>query len=218
MPSSALAAVEELRRWGRPVVTTSEVAKRLGLSLSAASHLLRSLEEEHAAQRIQRGRWLMQPENPRAAAPYLALPHQAYLTGFWALAHHDMIDQVPRSTELATTARSRTVRLGDSVFELRHLEPRLFDGWSLEGDLPIATPEKALFDTVYFRTSRGVRRVRLPEVELPDGFGADVVQHWLGEIVSARVRSATSDSLAHVMAHAETRNSSRRAGGMHLSC
>lgn len=199
MPISALAAVEELRRWGRPVLTTSEVAKRLGLSDSAASHLLRALEQQHAAQHIQRGRWLMRPDEPQAAAPYLALPHQTYATGFWALAHYDMIDQVPRTMELATTARSRLVRIGETLFELRHLEPRLFGGWSLESDLPTATPEKALFDTVYFRASRGSRRVRLPEIELPRYFNPGLLQDWLGEIVSARVRFATKESLAHIM-------------------
>src|SRR5215469_9469460 len=199
MAITALGAIEDLRRWERPVVTTSEVSQRLGMSESAASHLMRRLADQRTAVHLQRGRWLLRPNDPVLAAPYLALPHQGYVSGYWALARHDMIDQIPRAVEVVTTGRSRMVRAADTTFELRHIEPRLFGGWELVRELPLAVPEKALFDAVYFRVSRGATRVQLPEIELPQGFDATKLDEWVSRIVSARVRTAMKASLSRIL-------------------
>jgi predicted transcriptional regulator of viral defense system len=158
-----------------------------------------TLEEQRTTVHLQRGRWLLSPDDPILAAPYLALPHQGYVSGFWALSRHDMIDQVPRAVEVATTGRSRTVRAAETTFELRHIEPRLFDVWELVRELPLATAEKALFDAVYFHASRGATRVRLPEIELPVGFDAIKLDDWVSRIASARVRTATTTSLSRIL-------------------
>jgi predicted transcriptional regulator of viral defense system len=199
MPVTSLAGIEELRRWGRPVVTTAEVAKRLHIAEPAASQLMRRLASMSAVVRIQRGRWLLRPDTPLLAVPYLALPHPAYATGFWALASYGLIDQIPRGVEVATGGRSRRLAVGDTVFELRHFEPRLLDGWVFRDEITVATPEKALFDAVYIRTARGVRDVRLPEVEIPRAFNVALLNRWVSRINSPKVKIATRRSLDSVI-------------------
>jgi predicted transcriptional regulator of viral defense system len=199
MAVTSLAGAEELRRWGRPVVTTSEVAKRLHIAEPAASQLMSRLAALDAVVRIQRGRWLLRPDAPMLAVPYLALPHLAYATGFWALASYGMIDQIPRAVEVATGGRSRWLQVGDTQFELQHLDARLLDGWLVRDDITVATPEKALFDAVYLRTARGVLDVRLPEIELPRGFNVIRLHRWARRIGSARVKVATERSLDRIV-------------------
>lgn len=199
MAMTSLAGIEELRRWGRPVVTTAEVAKRLHIADAAASQLMSRLRAVDAVVRVQRGRWLLRPDAPMLAVPYLALPHLAYATGFWALASYGMIDQIPRAVEVATSGRSRRLQVGDTAFELHHLEPRLLDGWVVRDDITVATPEKALFDAVYLRTARGVLNVRLPEIELPRGFNVAQLHRWARRIDSSKVKIATERSLNRIV-------------------
>ena len=199
MPVTSLNAIEQLRQWGRPVVTTSEVAKRLGIAVPAASQLMSRLAGNRSVIRIQRGRWLLRPEQPLLAVPFLALPYPAYATGFWALASYGMIDQIPREVEVATGGRSRRLAVGTTVFQIHHLELRLIDGWVVRDEITMATPEKALFDTVYIRAARGMRAVRLPEIELPRGFNASRLERWLTRIELPSVKRASEHSLERIV-------------------
>jgi hypothetical protein len=52
----------------------------------------------------------------------------------------------------------------------------------------LATPEKALFDTVYVRAASG-GRAYFPELSLPAGFKDRELEKWTGRIESARLRT-----------------------------
>ena len=65
----------------------------------------------------------------------------------------------------------------------------------------IATPEKALFDTVYGRTARH-QAVRLPEIELPEGFNDQEVMSWAEKIRQPSLATVTNRELESVLATA----------------
>ena len=203
MGIKAVTAIDELRNWGRPVIATGEVARLLHLSESSASHLMRRLSSDHLVERVGRGRWLLDREDPLAPVAFLALPHPSYVSGMSALARHDMIDQVPRTIEVVTPGRSRTITTLRGRYVLQAIDNALFDGWILVNEVPIATPEKALFDAVYLRAARGMADVHLPEIELPQGFDDGKLETWMARIESARVVAATRASLARILALAE---------------
>jgi len=62
----------------------------------------------------------------------------------------------------------------------------------------VATPEKALFDTVYLLSTRN-GHVTLPELELPDGFNVGELNRWTRTVPSARLRTMTGVNLARLV-------------------
>lgn len=186
-PTDALA---DLLRLERPIFSTREAAVRLGVSISRASQLLGSLQESGLSQRLRRGLWTLQRDlDPHIVPPYLTAPYPAYVSLWSALARHGMIEQVPRRVFAASLARTQTVHTSVGDFSIHHLVPELFGGYRGEaGGAHVATPEKALFDTVYLLVPGG-GKVHLPELELPKGFREATLEEWAGRIERPRLRT-----------------------------
>lgn len=197
-------AYGDLLSLGRPVVETREAAARLATSLTNASRILRTGEEAGLVRRVRHGLWALQPQtDPYVIAPYLTAPYPAYISLWSALAQHDMIEQIPAQVSVASLDRSKTVETTFGVFSIHHLAPELFTGFEGTPERGyIATPEKALFDTVYVRAPRGARAY-LPELTLPAGFDEHQLETWLGRIARPRLRTLVSRGLDAALAHAD---------------
>jgi len=196
-------ALGSLLRVGRPIMETREVAVRLGISVSRASHLLRSLEESGLVRRVRHGLWALDRDlDPFVVPPYLTAPLPAYVSFWSALARHGVIEQIPRKIFVASLDRTKRVTTTLATYSIHHLAPQLFGGYSgSEEKGYIATPEKAVFDTVYLRSSRG-GRLLLPELELPEGFERRSLQYWVSRISRPRLRTLVSRGLAKALAGA----------------
>ena len=155
-------AYASLRALGRPIVETREAAARLGTSPANASRILAALGESGLVRRIRRGLWALDPDvDPFVVAPYLTAPFPAYVSFWSALARHEMIEQIPRSVFVASLDRAKRVDAPMGAFSIHHLAPELFTGFDGEPETGyLATPENALFDTIY---------VRAPHVEVELG-------------------------------------------------
>ena len=90
---------------------------------------------------------------------------------------------------------------------IHHLQPEMFGGYQGETSLSsgIATPEKALVDTVTVLSSRG-GKVTLPEVELPVSFSTGEVQRWTERLPSRRVRTIVNQNLDRIIKLASVEN------------
>jgi predicted transcriptional regulator of viral defense system len=187
---NATQAHGELRAFGRPVIETREAAALLRTSLSNASRLLRAMSEAGLVSRIRQGLWALDPGiSPFAAVPYLTAPYPAYVSLWSALAHHDMIEQIPARIYVSSLHRTQQVQTRLGHYSIHHLAAEVFGGF--EGDPDhgyIATAEKALFDTLYSRAPRG-GRVHLPEISLPEGFSRDELDTWVARIRTPRLRT-----------------------------
>lgn len=199
-------AYADLMRLGRPVVATREAATRLGLSVSAASQQLRSLERSGIVRRLRRGLWLLRHDiEPFALPAYLTAPFPAYVSLWSALARHAMIEQIPRQVYVASLARTQQVRTSIGDFSIHHLAPELFGGYApIDGGGHLAVPEKALFDTMYLLTPRGAE-VRLPELELPDDFDERQLEEWTERIHRPRLRTMVRRELTTALHRAGRR-------------
>lgn len=197
-------AYGSLRALDRPLVETREAAARLRTPLANASRILRALEEAGLVRRIRRGLWALDPDvDPFVAAPYLTAPFPAYVSLWSALTRHDMIEQIPRSVFVASLDRTKKVPTPIGAFSIHHLAPEVFGGFDDTPDSGyLATPEKALFDTVYLRAPRG-GRVYLPELSLPTGFDTAQLQSWIEKIPRPRLRTLVSRELEAVVSRAE---------------
>jgi len=194
-------AFGNLLRLGQPIIETREAAARLGVSVSRASQLLRSLEGSGLVRRVRRGLWALRPDiDPFSVPPYLTSPLPAYVSFWSALAHHGMIEQLPRQTFVASLDRTQQVATTFGTYSIHHLAPEVFGGYEGSADAGyVAIPEKAVFDTVYLRSARG-GQIHLPELELPSGFRMEKLEGWTGRVPRSRLRTLVSRGLASVLA------------------
>lgn len=198
-------AFGDLLRLGQPIIETREAAARLGVSVSRASQLLRSLEGSGLVRRLRQGLWALRTDvEPFSVPPYLTAPFPAYVSFWSGLARHGMIEQIPRQIFVASLDRSQRVATTVGTYSIHHLAPEVFGGYEGSEEVGyLATPEKALFDTVYLRAPRG-GHLLLPELELPDGFREETLEKWTSRVARPRLRTLVSRGLATVLDRAST--------------
>jgi len=90
--------------------------------------------------------------------PHPPLSHQ----GKWALNRHGVLLQAPTVLTVLTLSTSvgpsRNVVSGGVTIEFSRIAPKLFTGFEAKEGYNLATPEKALLDTIYLR-----KRVPFPD-------------------------------------------------------
>ena len=187
---------------GRPVVTTGEAAVAWDTSLPVAARSLARLATSGLVAKIRHGIWQIGPDAPDPAVVLLVLtnPYPSYISGWSAMARHGMISQIPRGEFAVSLDRAKNIETTVGRYEIHHIHPDLFGGFEGGSGIHagIATPENALFDTVYLFSARS-GQVTLPEIELPDGFNINDVRRWVDAVPSARLRTMTAKSLARIV-------------------
>ena len=171
-----------------PVFTTREVARRAGVALSNASRDLAELEENGMLVRVRRGLWavLGHPD----FSPYAVVPH---------LFAEQPGGYVSLLSALNLHAQRPTLQTRVGTYEFFQIAPKLFGGhrpYRRSGNFDIATPEKTLFDTLYFSARKGRRFAALPEIEVPGGFSRSEVEHWIERIDHQPLRTAVLERWA----------------------
>jgi predicted transcriptional regulator of viral defense system len=207
----AIDALGELLDMERPIVTTSEAATRWQTSIRTTGKRLRALERAGLVRRIRQGLWALRPDvEPFSVAPYLTAPFPAYVSLWSALARQDMIEQIPRQISVASLDRARRIETAVGTFQIHHLAPEVFGGFGGSEETGyVATPEKALFDTVYVRAATGTRAF-FPELSLPAGFDDAELKRWTERIEAPRLRTLVTRRLRDVVKQAEREPASRR--------
>jgi hypothetical protein len=106
-----------------------------------------------------------------------------------------MIEQIPRRISVASLDRAKRIVTSVGTYAIHHLAPEVFGGFrGTEESGYLATPEKALFDTVYIRAAAGSRAF-FPELSLPPGFDPSQLREWTGRIESPRLRTLVARRL-----------------------
>jgi predicted transcriptional regulator of viral defense system len=199
-------ALKELLLFDSPAFTSREAAIRLGLSASRTSQVLRSLQDAGLATQMRHGLWTTRGElDPYRLPPFLTAPLPSYVSYWSALSYHGIIEQVPRMVFVASLARARVIATPIGTYSIHKIATALFDGYgSPREGVFIATPEKALFDTVYLRASQG-GRVSTPELELPRTFRRAKALSWVKSISSKGLRTRVRGSLEELFQSAMAR-------------
>ncbi len=208
--------MKTIRAVGRPVFTTREIALLAGGSLSAVSHSLRRMERQGIVRGVLRGLWC-DPSDPRFSpfllVPFLAGGHQAYVSFLSALNLHGMIEQIPHSVYCATTGHTRLKKTPVGTFSFHRIHPNFFAGfdWYRGGrEFLIATPEKALVDSLYLSSRRGKQFGFLPEIELGREFRFSEAQRWANQIPDPRIRKYVQERLKALMQRARGEKSRQK--------
>lgn len=206
-------AYGELAAMNHPIVTTREAAARWQTVQRTAGRRLRDLEKAGLVRRLRRGLWTLDPEmKPFVLPPYLTAPFPAYVSFWSALARHGMIEQIPRQISVASLDRTKQIATSIASYTVHHLAPGVFGGFRGSAETGyLASPEKALFDSVYIRAAAG-SRAYFPELTLGADFEDAALWAWTGRIESARLRTLVSARLREVLRQASREEASPSTG------
>ncbi len=133
-------------------VDVEKISPHAGVFLSRAMH-------KGLISRLNRGNYVNSflYGFPRVEAVACFLRPPAYVTCEWALNYHGIILQAPYVCTVATLStavgKKRTVEYQGIGIEFSRITPALIFGFTRIDDYFIATPEKAVLDTLYFRKS-----------------------------------------------------------------
>jgi predicted transcriptional regulator of viral defense system len=120
---------------------------------------------------------------PRIEEVACFLRPPAYVTCEWALNYHGISLQSPNTCTIATLStavgKSRSIEYQSIVIEFSMIAPPLFFGFTQVDQYYIATAEKAILDTLYFRKSLPA----MDELEL-DSIDSDLLQEMAGKYPS----------------------------------
>ena len=193
-----------VRKIGRPVFTTSEMAALSGKSPSAVTQGLTHLARQGILIKVRRGLWADASDrslSPFALATHLAPGHRSYISFISALHLHGIIEQIPRVITLASTAHSRTIRTKLGDFIIHRIHPAFFGGFDWyrgRGSFLIASPEKAMVDSLYLSAHRKKQYAHFPELHFPKDFSFRRAAAWTRRIPSSRVRERILNRLEQI--------------------
>jgi predicted transcriptional regulator of viral defense system len=199
---NAASALAHLRGLGKPAVTTNDATLALGLERSAATQTLKRLAAAGLLKRIRHGLWAVDAAvDPLVLPEYLTAPFPSYVSFQSALFLRGMVSQVPEVIYVASLAQTRKVGTSLGAFSIHRLAPTFFGGYDTlqESGVRLATPEKALLDTLYLGPSRSRMFAHLPEIEIPEGFDRRKAQEWVVRIPAGPRRASVEQRLDRLL-------------------
>ena len=165
MKPKDVALIQRLLSLDKPYFSPADLEKILGQKRPALYVTLNRLVKYGVLVRLRRGVYQVALRAPDLARIANQLVYPSYLSFESALSRYGILSQVPYALTFATPHRSRRLTLGDTVVEFHQLKRELFFGYTLEGGLYVAEPEKALLDQLYMVT-RGLASLALDELDL----------------------------------------------------
>lgn len=184
-----------IKKMGRPVFTTHELAALSGKSASTVIQSLNRLVKQGWLIKMYRGVWA--EPGPRAISPFEIIsslfPRQRVYVSFISALHlHGIVEQIPQVITLASTAHTSTFRTKAGVFSVHQIAPAFFDGfdwYKREGNFLIAEPEKALIDSLYLSSRKKKQFGFFPELNFPSEFSFKKAAMWAERIPEKNMRS-----------------------------
>lgn len=179
-----LAAYQKLKVLA-PTFLSKEAAGILNLSTSHTAVILSRLAKMQTIVHLSRGRWAYSDTTDPLLLPnILTHPMLSYISLYSALYYHGMIDQIPHTVFAISNGKTKVFNTPLAKVSIHAINPTLFTGYDTYGknSLLMATPEKALFDTLYLAPAKSGFFKRLTEIELPGKFNTTLLEPWLCQI------------------------------------
>lgn len=193
-----------IKKIGRPVFTTFELATLSGKSLSAVTQGLNYLESQGVIFKIYRGVWGETGNeriSPYAIIPYLLPSSRAYVSFISALHLYGIIEQIPQVITAATTAHTKIIKTRLGTYSFHRIAPWFFDGFTwYKGteNFLIAEPEKALVDSLYLSSRKKKQFGYFPELYFPESFSFKKAQEWVKRIPNIKIKTSVRNKLDRI--------------------
>ncbi len=184
-----------IKKLGRPVFTTHELASISGKSASTVIQCLNRLVRQGLIIKAYHGVWAETGTGTLSGfqiIPYLFGGRRAYVSFITALHLHGIIEQIPQVITLASQSHTRTIRTRIATFSVHQIAPAIFNGfdwYKKEGNFLVAEPEKALIDSLYLSSRKKKQFGHFPELHFPPGFSFKRAAHYAKHIPEKRIRS-----------------------------
>lgn len=178
-----------LRKLNLPSLQTSDVSAYLNIDIKHANKLLSRIANAHQLVHLKHGTWVFPDVEPLTLPCLLSSPFPAYISLQTALYYHGMISQVPNVIYAVSLARTRLYKTSIANISIHHIQPSFFFGFEEMNHnalLKMATPEKALIDTLYLSQTKTRLFHTLPEIELPKRFKLSTANNIIDKIPSVR--------------------------------
>lgn len=196
-----LTAYQKLKQL-EPTFLTKEAAAVLGISANHAAIILFRLSAQNTVIHLARGKWAYSHSvDPLLLPNILAQPMMAYISLYSALYYHGMIDQIPTTVFAISNGKTKVFQTPLGKISLHSMNSFLFTGYEIYGKnaLLIATPEKALFDTLYLMPAKSHLFKRLTEIEIPTSFQFSLFKKWLKHVKNKSRRILIENSIDRLM-------------------
>lgn len=156
-----------LERLNKTYYTIADLMKITGLKQDSLYVTLSRLIKNKSLIRLTSGIYTTADNFSKADVIANTLYQPSYLSFESALSRYGILSQIPYALTFATTKKSFRKKFGDVAIEYRKLKPELFFGFDKIDSLFIATPEKALLDTLYL-ASFGKISIKFEQLDLKE--------------------------------------------------
>lgn len=197
MRTSAATVLSALRARSEPFFSTRDAAAVMGLSASATSRHLTGLASSGLIRHVRHGYWALDPTaNALAYAGWVCAPLPSYVSLYSALYQHGIIEQIPRVIYVVSLGKTNLLETDLGHYSIHQVSPEVFGGYVEHNGIRLATPEKAVFDTLYLARARGGRFSGLTEIEIPRGFDRRRLRAFAARISDSATRHRVEDTIA----------------------
>lgn len=156
-----------LKRLDKNYYTIADLKKITRLPLNSLYVTLARLVKNKSLIRLTSGIYITSENYDKIEIIANTLYQPSYLSFESALSRYGVLSQIPFSLSFATTKKSLRKKLADVSIEYRKIQPTLFFGYEMQKCVYIATPEKALLDTLYL-VSFGKLIIDLQQLDLKE--------------------------------------------------
>lgn len=163
---SALEIRRSLQEDGITIFTTADLQRRFRITnINTAYKALQRLTAKGLLTRIRDGVYQVsdRPVHDFVLANTMVTP--SYVSLESALSRYGILSQAPLLVASVTARKGRAIETKAKTYTYAHIAAHLFTGFVKEAGYLIASPAKALFDTVYL-TAKGVRSLDMDELDM----------------------------------------------------
>ena len=144
-------ALQTLQASGKQIFSSADLQKLLGVAETNYMKVLAGrLVKEGVLERVMRGRYVLSSNKPSDFALANALYQPSYISLDSALNYYGILIQSPQQIMSVTTNATKRIKVKGKTCAYMHLDQKYFTDYQKIDGMLIASPEKALIDTIFF--------------------------------------------------------------------
>ena len=153
---SAQKLLVRIRELDLTLITPENIASAFDIkNRNTVNKLLQRFFKKSYVYRLDKGKYILKDKVISEFTLANLINSNSYISFESALSYYGILPQFTYSITSATTSKSRSLKVQNQLYEYVSVNPNLFWGFNKDRDFLIATPEKALLDTLYI-SSRGI--------------------------------------------------------------
>jgi len=157
--------IKIIKKSGVKIVSLSDLRKLLDIGKDNTSYkIAEKLIAEKFLLRLKKGVYLSTFNPPDSFEIANAIYTPSYISMESALNYYGVLPQFPYSITSVSPKKSKKLLIDEKEFEYVQISHKLYFGFIRDGQMIIASPEKALLDMIYV-VSKGLRRMEFEDLD-----------------------------------------------------